>query len=310
MLWVVFLTALPVLSYALFPATMKGEPVSDSLTQEQRDSILFHLNLEYLNGVNEHKSPFELIPVINRILTLDPSQYTQWFNLGIEYIKIKEYYPAIDALNKGLELYPSKKIYPIAQIYISLSFCYHKTEKHQKEREILDMLYDDDRWNTGVVGRYLICAHYRMRFVEEEDYRHELIQLLRDRGLNESDVAYHLGRLYLNEDYLEAEKYFEIAYRYDPDNVEKMGYLAWVLIQNSLRIDEGMALMAKAIEADPENAIYIHQQGYGYFMKGKYEDALVNLYTARDLYQEYSYELDTHIRMVEEAIATLEKETS
>jgi tetratricopeptide (TPR) repeat protein len=298
------------LSHAAGLLPEASDPVSDSVMERHRDSILFRLNLDYLNGVNEHKTPFELIPIIEEILTLDPAQYNQWFNLGMEYIKIKEYYAAIDALNKGLDLYPSKKIYTLSQIYISLSFCYHKTERHQKEREILDMLYEDDRWDPGIVGRYLICAHYRMRFVEEEDYKNELVQLLRDRGLNESDVAYYMGRLYLNEDYLEAEKYFRIAYQYDPDNVEKMGALAWVLIQNSLRIDEGMALIEKAIEADPGNAVYIHQQGYGYYMKGRYEDALFNLYNARELYQEYSYELDNHIRMVEEAIASLEKETS
>jgi tetratricopeptide (TPR) repeat protein len=201
-IWVICLTLLPSLSHASGLLPEASDPVSDSVMERHRDSILFRLNLDYLNGVNEHKTPFELIPIIEEILTLDPAQYNQWFNLGMEYIKIKEYYAAIDALNKGLDLYPSKKIYTLSQIYISLSFCYHKTERHQKEREILDMLYEDDRWDPGIVGRYLICAHYRMRFVEEEDYKNELVQLLRDRGLNESDVAYYMGRLYLNEDYL------------------------------------------------------------------------------------------------------------
>jgi tetratricopeptide (TPR) repeat protein len=287
------------------PDTAISGPVADSILEQQRDSILFSLNLEYLNGVNEHKTPFELIPIIEEILTLDPAQYNYWFNLGMENIKIKEYYRALDALNRGLELYPSERESNLDQIYISLSFCYHKTEKHQKEREILDRLSAQNPNNPGTIGRYLICAHYRMRFSEEVEYRKHLVSVLRWRMYDESDIAFYLGRLYLNEDYLEAEKYFRIAYQYDPDNVEKMGALAWVLIKNALRIDEGMALIERAIEADPGNAVYIHQQGYGFYMKGNYEDALFNLYNARELYQEYSYELDTHILMVEEAIARL-----
>jgi tetratricopeptide (TPR) repeat protein len=285
-------------------------PVADSIMEQKRDSLLFSLNLKYLNGVNDNKSPFELIPVIEEILILDPAQYNHWFNLGMEYIKIKEFYLSAIALNRGLELYPSDQRASLEQIYISLSFCYHKTERHQKEHEILDMLSEYHPHGPEILGRYLVCSHYRMRFTEEVEYRKLLVSVLRDKGTNESDIAYYLGRLYLNEDYLEAEKHFRVAYQYDPENVEKMGALAWVLIRNSLRIDEGMALIEKAIEADPRNAIYIHQQGYGYYLKGDYEDALFNLYSARELYQAYSYELDQHIQMVEEAIAKLEEQAN
>lgn len=288
-----------------------GDPdrLTDSTMIEQRDSMLFSLNLKYLNGVNEHQSPYALIPIIKHMLDLDPAQYNHWFNLGMEYIKIKEFYLAADALNQGLELYPSEQMATLEQIYISLSFCYHKTERHQKELEILDMLSEYHPHGPTILGRYLICSHYRMRFTEEEEYRTQLVSVLRDKRVNESDIAYYLGSLYLNEDYLEAEKYFTIAYHYDPENVEKMGALAWVLIMNALRIDEGMALMEKAIREDPENPVYIHQLGYGYYVKGKYEDALENLYLARELYQVYSYELDSHIRLVEEAIALLEDQS-
>lgn len=284
-------------------------PTADSIAEQQRDSVLFTLNLEYLNGVNEHKTPFELIPIIEEILTLDPSQYNQWFNLGMEYIKIKEFYLAADAFNEGLDIYPSEQMATLEQIYLSLSFCYHKTERHQKELEILDMLAEYHPHGPAILGRYMVCAHYRMRFTEEEEYRDQLVSVLRDKRENESDIAYYLGRLYLNEDYLEAEKYFSIAYHYDPENVEKMGALAWVLIMNALRINEGMALMRKAIEADPGNPVYIHQLGYAYYIKGDYKDALENLLAAKELYQEYSYELNNHIRLVEEAIALLEDQS-
>ena len=66
-------------------------PVADSILQQQRDSLLFNLNLEYLNGVNDRKTPFELISIIEEILEIDPEQYNHWFNLGIENIRIHKY---------------------------------------------------------------------------------------------------------------------------------------------------------------------------------------------------------------------------
>ena len=42
-------------------------------------------------------------------------------------------------------------------------------------------------------------------------------------------------------------------------------------------------------------------------MKGNYNDALYNLYSARDLYQQYSFELISHIELVDQAIASAEE---
>jgi tetratricopeptide (TPR) repeat protein len=283
-------------------------PVADSILQKQRDSILFQLNLDYLNGVNENRTPFELISIIQEILELDPALYNQWFNLGIEQLKIHEYDMAIASLERGLELRPGEGNPALIQIYISLSYCYHQTDRHQREKEWLELASSVEPEHPGILGRYLICAHSRMRNTEAAYYLDKLVSVLRSREMILPEIEFHLGKLYLTTDYLEAEKHLRIACQYDPDDLEKLGTLAWVLIRNSLKIDEGMDLIEKAIKADPGNAVYIHQQGYGYYSKGDYEDALFNLYTARDLYGEYSFELEKHIDMVEEAILSRAKE--
>jgi hypothetical protein len=87
-----------------------------------------------------------------------------------------------------------------------------------------------------------------------------------------------------------------------------MGALAWVLIRNALKIEEGMMLIEKALEADPGNAMLLHQQGYGFYIQGNYNAALFNLYSARELYQQFNFEINNHIEMVEDALATLAQE--
>jgi tetratricopeptide (TPR) repeat protein len=273
---------------------------------QQNDSTLFQLNIKYLNGVNEFRTPYELIPIIEEILELDPGSFNYWFNLGMENIRIKEYDRSIRAFHNGLEYYPDSDNRSLVQIYISLSFCYYKTGRTQQEHELLNRASVLSPGHPSILGRYMISAHSRLRYAEEERYRQQLVRTLRDQEYNESDIAYFLGSLYLNEDYLVAEEYFRTACQYDPDNIEKQGALAWVLIKNALKIDEGMQLMARLIEADPENAVFVHQQGYGYYIKGDLDDALALLYGARDLYQQFSFELNSHILIVEDAIASLE----
>ncbi|HDS06422.1 MAG TPA: tetratricopeptide repeat protein [Bacteroides sp.] len=279
----------------------------DTLTRDNRDTLLFSLNIEYLNAVNDNKSPYELIPIIEKILEIDTSQYNLWFDLGLEHIKIHQFLHAMDALNRGLRMFPSDHSHSLVPIYISLSFCYHRVGRHQKEREILERASMIDPDNAGIIGRYAVCAHSRLRHTEAVYYKGQLISVLREEGVSESDIAFHMGKLFMTTDYLEAEKYLRTAREYDPENVDKMAALAWVLIRNALKINEGMELINKAIEADPENALFIHQQGYGHYLLGHHEEALQNLRRARELYQGYSYELENHIGLVEEALASREQ---
>ena len=260
------------------------------------------LNLAYLSAVEENSSPHEIIPILNRILVLDTGQYNQWFNRGMEYIRIHDYDRAIDDLNRGLRDYPSREHPALAQIYVNLSFCYNKQEKFHREKELLLHASSIFPEHTRLLGRQVICAHSRVRYHEADNFRERLLLRLRQDGLNEAEIAYHMGKLYLTTDYLVAEDYFRSAYQYMPDDPQVQASLAWVLIQNSLRIDEGMQLMYKALEKDPDNSTCLHQLGYGYYVKGELETSLAKLYRARVLHSEYNFELDEHIQMVEEAI--------
>ena len=153
--------------------------LSDSLSEQERDSLIFRLNLQYLNRVNEHGTPYELISIIENILKLDSSFHNHWFNLGLENIKIKEYDRALEALNRGLELYPDKDNASLVQIYISISFCYHQTQRYQQEIVVLDsasQLFPD---HAGITGRYMINSHARVRYTEADYYRNKLILILR-----------------------------------------------------------------------------------------------------------------------------------
>ena len=299
------LVVLSLLSHKLTGTGLPG-PLADSIPKQHKDSVLLQLNLKYLNGVNDKSSPYQLIPILETILNLDPDQYNHWLNLGMERIKIREYDKALNALLKGLDLYPAPHNPSLVQVFVSISFCYNKLDDHRKEKEILDYASQHFPNHPEIIGRHMICSYSRSRFGEAESYQVRLIYSLRSKGSSESDIAFYLGRLYMSIEEVEAEKHFRIAYKYDPENMEKLGALAWVLIQDIMKIKEGMSLIEKAIEADSTNALFLHWQGYGFYLQGKYEDALFNLYNARDLYQQFNFEITEHIELVEEAIASRE----
>lgn len=278
--------------------------VTDTIRDEIQDSLLFRLNLIYLNAVNDHKSPYEIIPVIESMLELDSSLYNLWFDLGMEQLKIQNYEKAIDAINRGLVIFPASNRHNLFAIYISLSYCYHKTNRHQKEKEILETAARIHPDHPDILGRYAICAHSRLRHTEAEYYIRKLVNALRKDGLSESDIAYHIGTLFMTTDYVEAEKYLRTASHYDPEDQEKKGALAWVLIRNALKIKEGMKLIAEALEADPGNAAFIHYQGYGYYLQGNYQKALENLRKASDLSLDYNFDLENHLKLVEKALTS------
>ena len=274
---------------------------------QETDSLLMELNLAYLDAVELRSDPHEIIPILEKMLMLDATRHNHWFNLGMENIRIHNYREAIYAFNRGLVNYPTEIHPALVRIYVNLSFCHNKLEQFQKEKELLlhaSKLFPD---NSSLLGRQVINAHSRIRYHEADRYLVELNLLLRQEGLNEAEIAFHLGKLYMTTDYLVAEGYLRTAYRYMPDNPEVKGALAWVLIQNSLRINEGMELMQEALLREPKNPTFNHKIGYGYFRKGDLETALDKLYYARELYSEYNFELDEHIGMVKDAMAALEE---
>lgn len=61
------------------------------------------------------------------------------------------------------------------------------------------------------------------------------------------------------------------------DNAEARNYLAYMWSEHSLRLDEALAQIRKALEAEPENPAYRDTLGWIHFKRGDYEKAMLEV---------------------------------
>ena len=101
----------------------------------------------------------------------------------------------------------------------------------------------------------------------------------------------------------EAEKYKRRALALDPDDPQVLEGLAWHLIEYDIHLEEGMALIEKALKLDPEAYNIIDTWGRGLYKSGRYEEALQALHQAEELRGLYDPLIMGHIKATEKALA-------
>jgi len=101
----------------------------------------------------------------------------------------------------------------------------------------------------------------------------------------------------------EAEKLMRKGFLLDPDNPQVLEGLAWILIEFEINLQEGMALMEKAMKLDPETWNIVDTWGWGLYKTGRYEEALEAFNKAWELRGVYSPLIHEHIQAAEKALA-------
>ncbi len=75
----------------------------------------------------------------------------------------------------------------------------------------------------------------------------------------------------------EAEAAFREALKLQPDSAPVLNYLGYMNADRGVKVEEGLQLIQKAVEVDPENGAYLDSLGWALYRLGRYpaaEDAL------------------------------------
>jgi tetratricopeptide (TPR) repeat protein len=72
----------------------------------------------------------------------------------------------------------------------------------------------------------------------------------------------------------EAEHDFQQALRLSPDQPETLNYLGYMWIDRGERLDEGLAMIARALELRPQSGAIVDSLGWAYFRLRQYERAV------------------------------------
>lgn len=77
-----------------------------------------------------------------------------------------------------------------------------------------------------------------------------------------------------SDDWTAAEADFRQALALSPDQPRVLNYLGYGLVDRGEKLDEALAMIQKAADADPENGMIIDSLAWAYFKLGRYEEAL------------------------------------
>ena len=127
---------------------------------------------------------------------------------------------------------------------------------------------------------YIALAQMQSRLKRYKDAEESIAQAEKlSTKPEEKDYALFVaGSIYERQKkYEPAEEAFKKVLADDPGNAVALNYLGYMLVDRGVRVEEGLNLIKKAVEIDPQNGAYLDSLGWAYFKMGNYELAEENL---------------------------------
>ena len=255
------------------------------------------------------ETPHETIRYLKQLLELDNQNTTALYNLGLNYNELHQYEKAIPILEKCLQLTKKQGLKPDwANDYGLLGTAYHKTGQFKKERKLYREAVKHFPDDIYLIRNQFILSIVMGDTIEANRLADRAFSYFRSISMPEAEIASTNAYACIDAGLLkEAEDNFREALSLEPDNPDRLNSLAYLLIKQDLNIDEGMKLIEKALEHQPENYDLLHTKGLGLFKQGKYGEALEILQKSCDLRREfavYNHEAYLHLEEAKKAIAS------
>jgi tetratricopeptide (TPR) repeat protein len=227
----------------------------------------FSMDFQY---ASMFQTPTEQIKYVQQILKMEDKDPYFYLILAYIFVSQRRYEESISEFEKAQEIFKKWGSEPNDLIYFHfLMTAYHKTGRYKKEKEVIknaesDFIKRNNQSKTG--GQYLKMA-----------------------------VIYADANLCAK-----ADEYFDKAISLDPGNPYLFETYSAILIDNNINVDKGLEAIDRAIELNPGNGNYLDTKGWGFYRKGKYDEALVLLEKANQMVP--SFDVRMHIDSVKAAM--------
>ncbi|KPK83207.1 MAG: hypothetical protein AMS27_13265 [Bacteroides sp. SM23_62_1] len=261
----------------------------------------------------------DIIRYLNLLEKSDIESRLLWFDLGVTYYDFpKQYEKAVEAFEKVEEISLERGgDWEYILFYDWYGRALHEAGKYEKEKEIYETglrLFPagkDIQWTTCdyIKWRQGVCAFSRGDTSEGNKSIKWYGLRLKELGYSESLTEWGTGLMYDEANIMDkAEVHYRNAVKLEPENSYRIANLAEFLITNDINIDEGMELIEKALETEPENWYRLMIKGWGCYKQGKYEEAIQLLRKAEEISIGFNYDLHQQILEVEQALAGKNKQ--
>ncbi len=252
------------------------------------------------------KSPREQLQYCMQYLQQYPrSPYmaymTGWINFNLE-----QWPQAVEDFENSLKLLDKYDDHPWSWTYILLGRAYHFVGDHKKEEKIFET--GREFWpEQEVTFDYwqAICAVSRGDSANTSAYLSELDKITEMQGWPEANqLLWYAGIYAWAESFKQAESYYREALSLRPDNEIIKHEFARFLINNDIKVEEGMEMIAPLVEGNPQHAGYLYVYGVGLYKQGRYQEALEALQKSWDLKPYYEHKHYTVLKKVEDLLAS------
>jgi tetratricopeptide (TPR) repeat protein len=265
-----------------------------SLKDKIKNDAIYALYFKTLN---------DRIKYLRQLINLDDQNPMTYFNIGDCYMEMFEYDKAIPEFEKALEIFHKWDTKPYwAAFYYELGISYHRAGLYKKEKKLYRKADRDFPDDPGLLDQHAWLKLALGDAVGANRYLEKFISVRKEESWSEARIAGYLAYVYNMADMSEKEdEWHRKALSLEPDNPARMNYLAYFLINKDRNVEEGLELINRALEKEPDNSVFLHTRGWGLFKQGNYQEALELLERSWDLRPVYSHSLYLHLEDAKKA---------
>ena len=255
------------------------------------------------------ENPHKEIRICKKILDIDEMNSIYWYFLGDAYYRLNQYEEATLHWKKALDIHKKwGTVFGIPHLYFYMGDALHKLNDHKREREIYELGLNALPNTALIIIGYATCVLSLEETEKAKSLINNYISIRKSKGWNESQIMSSLGDVYSGAGLFdEAEVYYRQALALDSLNPQTLNNYAWLLINNDINVNDGVDLVVKALELEPDDPITLDTWGWGLYKQGEYEEALKILNKSWELRITYVHEIFQHIQEVKKALASQNK---
>lgn len=233
-----------------------------------------------------------------------------WFDLGVTYNGFLDMYnKALEAFEKVEEISLERgSDWKYDRYYRSYCEALLLADKPEEAKRISEKGLQINPKNDWLVVHQGSSNVMLRDTINAERNISEIISIVKRDNSPKSIEEFVIAYMYLSaKDTISAEEHYRKAYNLDPENLNRISNLSWILIRSEINIKEGLELAEKGLKTEPDRQFLLWMKGLALHELGKHEEALIYLKEADEKSLGYLNELKKDIKEVEQALASLKK---
>jgi tetratricopeptide (TPR) repeat protein len=251
------------------------------------------------------ETPYESIKYQRQLLEIDDQLPDVYTDIGYDFNRLNQYSKAIPELEKALEIYEKWGIKPLwSTNYASLGVAYLHTGQYEKVEKLYknaEKYFPDD---LGLTYRQCLFALVKEDTINFDKYLKKAYRIAKENSWTDAGCAAQMATGFSEIGKKDmAEEYYREALSLEPGKPGRMNDLAFLLIDSERNLPEGVKLVEKALESNPDDYRYLDCKGWGLYKQKKYREALELLERSWKLKPVYKHEIFLHLEAAKKAVA-------